>query len=1171
MARQNPKETGNAEEVPDDEEVVEASAGTIPKSSSDICKALAHRYAKSKAPQHRHLIATATAMRSILLEEGLPLIPPAYFAAAITTLRDSDHSDVESIGAISSLLSILLSIDSMVLPPPKAKDAAFFLADVLKLGCTSLPTGTVRSLIKSLGMLVFLLDLDDWTALKLPLQTLLMYAVDKRPKVRKCAHECIEKVFKTLPSPRVLRKASKAVFSMYSKYMPLSEQVVSTELSDPDLCKFRAEFQHSEVLHMLNVLTVLVPQLSEKVRMKIMSSVYKLLGCSFSSYTVSILRLLEELMEHIKVEHLVSQSEAVFSALISYVSTDNNPMDTLISASILFKNGLRKLRDVKPSLWIKCLPPVITSLAGYLSSGADTSKHVVALSKELINTHINREYLLITTSPLCSCETETPEAVATVSICTVFDNLLGACDMPAENLLAVISVLFLTLGEYSYFFMKEIFLKLSQKTVDLKEDPPNTKHLEACIGTAIIGMGPEKVLSLVPLSFDMEQGTCTNTWMLPILKKYVTGASLQYFVEHIVPIAESVQNACKKVKKPSKLKRLQTYFHGLWDLLPAFCRCPTDTPESFGALSKLLVATLEESPSLHETIANSVQELVNGNRRSIKTNQGAQPCADLPSSFILSECEVRSLHFCYPEKTASRNIEALACDAMGLFHILADIFLDSATEKQASLKEAIGCLAFVLGSENIKHFFVSMLEKLESGQEDDEIEGDAKGCIERTSESKNRRCSARCSLIVLASSFVETADEELTITIFNFIKSSLLNSDDASQCEAYFTLSKILEVNILFCQTRIVEVMDLLFSVKISVDGMTIENRFSCLHYVLAHILKRNDEDLNTKAFLILNEIITTLKTKNESRKLAYDILLNISHTLKNAESNDKESGYQRLLNMVMGYLSSSSPHIMSGAISALSLLIHSDARICTVVPNLIPSVLILLQNKSIEVIKAALGFIKVMVCSLHSSDLMKVLTDVLDGILPWSSVSKHHCRLKVGIILEILIRKCGIDAVALLVSEKHKGFVKAIQEGRQKKKNHGLSNSETTPGSAGFLKNKGQKRELEDPSDNHLKSTHRSIYKVKRRKQQNDIASTNKTSGRGGGSQSLTPAVTSMVGGSFKLQSHGICYKRKRSVFEKPNRRNKMHASPASEYGVSSNASKNRKSSRGPRNQVPK
>lgn len=55
-----------------------------------------------------------------------------------------------------------------------------------------------------------------------------------------------------------------------------------------------------------------------------------------------------------------------------------------------------------------------------------------------------------------------------------------------------------------------------------------------------------------------------------------------------------------------------------------------------------------------------------------------------------------------------------------------------------------------------------------------------------------------------------------------------------------------------------------------------------------------------------------------------------------------------------MGYLSGSSPHIMSGAVSALSVLVHNNAEICLLVPDLVPSVLALLQTKAVEVIKVS-------------------------------------------------------------------------------------------------------------------------------------------------------------------------------------------------------------------------
>lgn len=57
-----------------------------------------------------------------------------------------------------------------------------------------------------------------------------------------------------------------------------------------------------------------------------------------------------------------------------------------------------------------------------------------------------------------------------------------------------------------------------------------------------------------------------------------------------------------------------------------------------------------------------------------------------------------------------------------------------------------------------------------------------------------------------------------------------------------------------------------------------------------------------------------------------------------------------------MGYLSGSSPQIKSGAVSALSVLVHDDAGVCLLIPDLVPSVIELLQSKAVEVIKVSIS-----------------------------------------------------------------------------------------------------------------------------------------------------------------------------------------------------------------------
>lgn len=152
--------------------------------TDDICKTLLDRYAKSSAAQHCHLCASACAMQAILKEEGISPSPAAYFAAVLTAIRDADHADRDGVAALSAFLSILLPIvDVKSVPHLKAKDASLTVVSILETERDRLAGTTVRSLVKCLGFLLLCLDLDDWDAVKMPLELLFKFTLDQRPKV----------------------------------------------------------------------------------------------------------------------------------------------------------------------------------------------------------------------------------------------------------------------------------------------------------------------------------------------------------------------------------------------------------------------------------------------------------------------------------------------------------------------------------------------------------------------------------------------------------------------------------------------------------------------------------------------------------------------------------------------------------------------------------------------------------------------------------------------------------------------------------------------------------------------------------------------------------------------------------------------------------------------------
>ncbi|XP_059646290.1 uncharacterized protein LOC132291822 [Cornus florida] len=1034
MKKQQKTTTESVEETENHHHEI-ADAATIFTDSSDICQQLLDRYGKSSAPQHRHLCATAAVTRSIIQSESLPLTSFSYFAATISTIAESSKTlDSNGINALSSFLAILLPlVPEKSIAPAKAADAVSVLVDMLEPPSEAVSTASLRAIVKCLGVLVGFCDLEDWASVKLGYEALLKFSIDKRPKVRRCAQECLVKFFKSLKSSAVIKEASKLVFSLLKSYMPLAVKISASPVDGPKEALSKPE--HLEVLYILNLLKLSIPYLSLKVSLKVLRELHKLMSSQFSALTRHVFNTIEAILESSSTDDISQEAEETIESLTSYLSYgERNPMDTLISAATLLKNGLNKLYSGAASKWISNFPLVFGSIAGLLTYDASTASHASIILKELINCHIDRRGCLIVEDQPVDCEVNSSmESSALKSICGIFDHMLSTRGgIPNEYILAVVSVLFLKLGEISYIYMKSIIHKLADFMVFACSSKFDTKHLQECIGSAVIAVGPEKILSLLPVSLNAEDLTCSNIWLIPILKNYVVGSSLGFYMEHVVPLAESFQQYCQKDKKRVTGDDMQAHALSCFELLPAFCRYPTDTYQNFGPLANLLITFLKESFML-KTIAIALQELVDQNKNIIGSNQGAGEFVKLPKT-----CEVKdsSIEFdrkpSYSKKIASRNIRALASCSKELLQALTDIFFDSAPEKRAILKDAIGCLASITDSSVTKAIFISSLERFQFVNDLGEYGklGSHSNALldkEQGSTPFADKDAERCLILELASSFAEGATEDLVGLIFNCIKNVLQESDEIAQHEAYHTLSRILEKHSWFCSSQFTELMDLLLCLKSPVDITSLKSRFACFQILLVHTIKRSSDEENTKAFLILNEIILKIKDSNdEVRKAAYDMLLWVNSSLQNSSSATTDEPQFKFIGMIMGYLSSSSPQIKSGAVSALSVLLYNDTNVI-LIPDLVPSVLALLQTKAVEVIKAVLGFAKVLVSCLQSEELQNFLSDTLNGVLPWSSVSRHHFRSKVTVVLEIMIRKCGFAAVELVTPKKYMGFVKDI------------------------------------------------------------------------------------------------------------------------------------------------
>ncbi|XP_030526006.2 RRP12-like protein [Rhodamnia argentea] len=1046
------------------------------RDGADICQQLMHRYAKSSAPQHRHLLATAAAMRAILDAESLPLTPFSYFGAAMSAVETTsslETLDSTEIAALMSFLTIVLpAVPPQGVAPAKAREAVEVLAEVLAREEEKLAVSSVRSAVKCLGILLGFCELGDWNSVKLGFKTLLKFSVDKRPKVRRCAQECLEKVFKCFGSSIVVAKASKLVLSSFESCSCSADWSRTTSPDDGSKDDKLLKSQNIGFLHMLNVLISVCPYLSAKVSIQILSELNKLISPRFSALATHILKIIEALLETLAVGDTSQDIENVVISLASYVSSKENPVDTVMTAANLLRVALNKIQSGGSSSWIKNLPVVLESLAGLLAGEADAASQASSILKDLINEQVNEKTFLMESQSSDDVSEESLETTAISRICIALESaLIAHGETPNQHALSVISLLYLKLGKTSYIHMRSVLLKLVHLMTTAGRDASITVHLQRCIGSAVIAMGPEKMLSVVPISLLPDDFSCSNVWLVPILRDYVVGSSIEYYMDYIVPLAKSFKRASSGVKKSVLRKELLGHAHDLWKLLPAFCRGSSDTDKQFGRLAVLVTDFLKKKSFMHESVALALKILVSQNTSVL----GYRVVKDLDTCAMqASGLESQTLPI-YTKKTASRNIKALSSCSTELLQLLSDLFVDSIPATRSYLKDAIGCLASITDSSSTREIFVSFLKRFGILNNRDEFEGgrdemDASTDREPGNEHTIDENAKRCLLLELASFLIEGAQKDLIDLVFSFVKDTFQESNDNGHAEAYNALSNILEEHPWFCSSQYSQLIDLLIGLKTPSDTATLRSRFTCFHVLMVHALKMNSEEEqeekeDSKAFFLLNEIILVLKdAKEESRKEACDVLIHISSSLRSISPVSSVAPYQKLIDMIMGYLSGSSPQITSGAVSALSVLVYKDTDICLSIPDLIPPVLSLLQSKAGEVIKAVLGFVKVVVSCLRNEDLQSLLSDIVDGVISWSSVSRNHFRSKVTVILEIMIRKCGSAAVQLVTPEKYKGFLKTVMENRRNKTSNegGIANKEASA-SQKDARGRGYKRRLKN------------------------------------------------------------------------------------------------------------
>lgn len=313
------------------------------------------------------------------------------------------------------------------------------------------------------------------------------------------------------------------------------------------------------------------------------------------------------------------------------------------------------------------------------------------------------------------------------------------------------------------------------------------------------------------------------------------------------------------------------------------------------------------------------------------------------------------------------------------------------------------------------------------------------------SSSDNSLSRARAQLFDLAVSLLPGLGIEEIDLLFVAIVPALKDGDGLVQKKAYKVLSVILKNSDGFMSRKLEELLKLMIEVLPSCHFSAKRRRLDCLYYLIVHATKDEVEQKKAIISAFLTEIVLALKEANKkTRNRAYDILVQIGHACGDEDKGGKKENLLQFFNMVAGGLAGETPHMISAAVKGLARLAYEFSDLISTAYNILPSTFLLFQRKNREIIKANLGLLKVLVAKSPADYLQNYLSVMVEGILSWQDEKKNHFKAKVKHLLEMLIKKCGLDAVKAVMPEEHMKLLTNIRKIKERKERKLAANSES-------------------------------------------------------------------------------------------------------------------------------
>ena len=162
----------------------------------------------------------------------------------------------------------------------------------------------------------------------------------------------------------------------------------------------------------------------------------------------------------------------------------------------------------------------------------------------------------------------------------------------------------------------------------------------------------------------------------------------------------------------------------------------------------------------------------------------------------------------------------------------------------------------------------------------------------------------------------------------------------------------------------------------------------------------------------VVPEILLCLKDSNaKTRDAAFQVILALA----------VQDNLVQFIHVILAALGAKTSHMRSSVVLALSRIIfehgRDDEELQRILPQLLKTVLILVNEGSREVLKSVVGFVRICVSAIPRDELEPLIPLILDSLLNSHQI-KSRFRAKVKLILKKLVKQFGYEALLKNVPE---------------------------------------------------------------------------------------------------------------------------------------------------------